>query len=338
VRGVLGGVPSFLMAAPEVAAQEQPTDPQPVTIENAQTASKAHVVVVGSINSDIVVRAPRHPMPGETLLGTGLATFGGGKGANQAVAAARAGVKVSMIGRIGPDTAGSELVDALAADGIDITFVKTCKHDPTGTALIVVSDAGENTIVVVPGANGTLRDVHVGDATDAGMFSSAQVVLAQLEVPVPAVTRAFVDARSAGAITVLNLAPAPTVALPTELLAATDVLIANETENELFDELHDPAQTSRITRIRTEGEAGSTVRFADGTTLHCAAFPVEVVDSTAAGDAFAGAFVASLADHASYEVALTRGNAAGALACTVAGAQPSLPTAAAIDALVATRP
>jgi ribokinase len=285
-----------------------------------------------------VVRAPRHPMPGETLLGTGLATFGGGKGANQAVAAARAGAKVSMIGRIGPDATGRELVDALAADGIDVTFVKTCKHDPTGTALIVVSDTGENTIVVVPGANGTLRDVHVADATDAGMFSSAQVVLAQLEVPVASVTRAFVDARANGAITVLNLAPAPTVALPVELLAVTDVLIANETETELFDQLHDPAQTSQIIRLRTEGEGGSTVRFADGTTVHCAAFSVEVVDSTAAGDAFAGAFAASLAEGASYGVALTRGNAAGALACTVAGAQPSLPTAAAIDALVATRP
>ncbi len=326
------------MAATEVAAEHPRSDPHPFIIGNAQTASKAHVVVVGSINSDIVVRASRHPIPGETLLGTGLATFGGGKGANQAVAAARAGVKVSMIGRIGLDATGRELVGALAADGIDISFVKTCKHDPTGTALIVVSDAGENTIVVVPGANGTLRDVHVGDATDAGMFSSAQVVLAQLEVPVAAVTRSFVDAHANGAITVLNLAPAPTLALPAELLAVTDVLIANETENELFDQLHDRAQTSQIIRIRTEGVGGSTVRFANGTTLHCAAFPVEVVDSTAAGDAFAGAFAASLAEGSFYGVALTRGNAAGALACTVAGAQPSLPSAAAIDALLATRP
>jgi ribokinase len=325
------------MAAPEVAAQQQPIDPQPETKVDAQTASKAHVVVVGSINSDIVVRAPRHPLPGETLLGTSLATFGGGKGANQAVAAARAGAKVSMIGRIGGDAAGRELADALSADGIDITFVKVCKHDPTGTALIVVSDAGENTIVVVPGANGTLRDVHVSDATDAGIFSSAQVVLAQLEVPLAAVTRAFLDARSSGVTTILNLAPAPTVSLPAELLVATDLLIANETETELFDKLHDSTEASRIIRIRTEGEEGSTVRFPDGTTLHSAPFRVDVVDSTGAGDAFAGAFAASLAHGSPYDVALTRGNAAGALACTVAGAQPSLPTAAAIDALMATR-
>ncbi len=306
-------------------------------LQTANSASEAHVVVVGSINSDLVVRAPRHPMPGETLLGTHLATFGGGKGANQAVAAARAGVKVSMIGRVGPDAAGRELYDALAADGIDVTFVKTCKHDPTGTALIVVSDAGENTIVVVPGANGTLRDVHVGDAADAGMFVSAQVVLAQLEVPLPAVTRAFLDTRASGALTILNLAPAPNVALPAELLAVTDVLIANETETELFDALHDPLQTSQIIRIRTEGEGGSTVYFVDGTSLHCAAFPVDVVDSTAAGDAFAGAFAAALASGATYGAALVRGNAAGALACIVAGAQPSLPTSEAIEALVNSR-
>jgi ribokinase len=300
--------------------------------------SLAHVVVVGSINSDIVVRAPRHPMPGETLLGSGLATFAGGKGANQAVAAARAGAKVSLIGRIGPDAAGRELYGALAADGIDVTFVKTCKHDPTGTALIVVSDAGENTIVVVPGANGTLRDVHVGDATDAGMFSSAHVVLAQLEVPLPAVTRAFVDARNSGAITMLNLAPAPTAALPDELLAVTDVLIANETETELFDALHDPLLTNNIIRIRTEGVKGSTIGFPDGTTLHCEPFAVTMLDSTAAGDAFAGALAASIATGATYSVALTRGNAAGALACAVQGAQPSLPSNEAIDSLVATRP
>lgn len=323
-----------------MSAQENggPLGPHHENLKRAESASAGEVVVVGSINSDLVVRAPRHPLPGETLLGTGLSTFRGGKGANQAVAAARAGAKVSMIGRIGPDAAGGELRDALAADGIDVAFVKTCKHDPTGTALIVVSDAGENTIVVVPGANGTLRDVHVGDATEAGMFSMAQVVLAQLEVPLPAVTQAFLDARRCGATTILNLAPAPTMALPNELLAVIDVLIANETETELFERLHDPLLTKEIIRIRTEGANGSTVQFPDGTTLHRAPFEVMVVDTTAAGDAFAGALAASIARGSTYDVALTRGNAAGALACTVAGAQPSLPTRVAIDTLVATRP
>ena len=288
------------------------------------------VLVVGSINADIVVRASRHPMPGETLMGSGLATFGGGKGANQAVAAARAGARVAMIGRIGPDASGTELRNALAADGIDVSFVKTCKHDPTGTALIVVSDGGENTIVVVAGANATLRDVHVGDATEGGLFEGASVVLAQLEVPIAAVTRAFIDAKQAGATTILNLAPAPTLALPAELLAATDVLIANESETALFEALHEPAQTAEIIRIRTEGVGGSTAYFRDGTTNHVPAFSVAVVDSTGAGDAFAGVFAAAAARGATYELAMREGNAAGALACTISGAQPSLPTANAI--------
>jgi ribokinase len=317
-------------------AQDQLNQTGPVSSPH-QGAQAARVVVVGSINSDIVVRAPRHPSPGETLLGTGLDSFGGGKGANQAVAAARAGATVAMIGRIGLDASGHELRETLANDGIDVTFVKTCKHDPTGTALIVVSDAGENTIVVVPGANGTLRDVHVADATEAGVFAAAKVVLAQLEIPVAAVTRAFIDGRDTGAITILNLAPAPTEALPAELLAATNVIIANETETALFDKLHDSSQTAHIIRIRTEGEKGSVVRFVDGTTKRCEPFPVTVVDTTAAGDVFAGAFAAAIATGSSYQVALTCGNAAGALACTVAGAQPSIPTKIAIDALVGTR-
>ncbi len=318
----------------------EPIEPNEAPDRSAQTTqevSKGHVVVVGSINSDIVVRAPRHPAPGETLLGSGLARFGGGKGANQAVAAARAGAKVSMIGRIGADAVGLELRDQLATDGINVGFVKTCKHDPTGTALIVVSDAGENTIVVVPGANGTLRDLHVGDAIDAGLFSSAQVVLAQLEVPLPAVTRAFLAARKIDAVTILNLAPAPTEALPDELLDVIDILIANETEAKLFDALHDPMQTSHIVRIRTEGPKGSLVQFPDGRSVYCPAFAVTVVDSTAAGDAFVGAFAAAIAIGATYDSALKRGSAAGALACKVAGAQPSLPTVDAINTLLDTR-
>jgi ribokinase len=299
------------------------------------TPQRVRLVVVGSINADLVVRAPRHPQPGETLLGTGFATFGGGKGANQALAAARAGAQVSMIGRIGPDASGTELRNALAADAIDVRFVKVCKHDPTGTALIVVSDSGENTIVVVPGANGTLRDVHVADATDAGIFVSAQVVLAQLEVPIPAIIRAFADGRGCGALTILNLAPAPTEALPTELLALTDVLIANETETNLFDALHDPSLSTQIVRIRTEGAGGSTAQFPDRSNVHCESFAVHVVDSTGAGDAFAGAFASALAHGLSYGDALTRGNAAGALACTIAGAQPSLLTKKSIEALMA---
>lgn len=325
------------------------------------------VVVVGSLNSDIVVTAPRHPAPGETVLGDGVATFRGGKGANQAVAAARAGAAVRMVGRVGADAAGVTLTDGLRADGIDVTQVGVCKHDPSGTALIVVaSNGGENSIVVVPGANAKLRPVHVDDASAAGVFRSdggTGVLLTQLEIPLETVARALELGRAEGLTTILNAAPAN--AAVRTLLAAVDVLVVNEHElalaagNRLADDDADgrgdddtesrgdddtdghgdlDAGVATILAIVpavivTLGSQGVLVADRHGVE-RIAAHQVEVLDTTGAGDAFCGVLAASLAAGLDLRQAAIRANAAGALATTKAGAQPSAPTAAAVDALL----
>lgn len=299
------------------------------------------VTVVGSLNSDIVVTAARHPAPGETVLGEDVATFSGGKGANQAVAAARVGADVRMIGRVGADAAGVALTDGLRADGIDVRQVGVCKHDPTGTALIVVTTAGENTIVVVPGANAKLRPVHVDDAAQAGVFAGNGVVLAQLEIPLDTVAHALRVARAAGHRTVLNAAPA--TAEVRALLPLVDVLVVNEHELAFaagVDDLDAAVATILATVpavIVTLGSQGALVADATGVE-RIAPHAVHVVDTTGAGDAFCGVLAASLAAGLSLKDAAVRANAAGALATTKAGAQPSAPTAAAIDELLTARP
>ncbi len=293
----------------------------------------AAVVVVGSANVDLVVRAPRHPVPGETLLGTGFASHPGGKGANQAVAAARAGARTALIGRMGPDGGAEFLRTALRADGVDISAVGTCRHDPTGTAVITVADSGENTIVVVPGANAMLRPIHVDDAMAAGVFDDARVVMAQLEIPLDVVRHGFEIARNRGAITMLNAAPM--TALPTELLAVTDVLVVNETELEQltgsssasFDDARWAALGAVSSVVLTLGGDGAAVLRRGQAALTTGGHEVEVVDTTAAGDTFCGYLAAALADGEAVEAAVVRANAAAALACTKEGAQPSIPNA-----------
>lgn len=294
------------------------------------------VVVVGSINSDIVVRAPRHPKPGETLIGSDLAFYPGGKGANQAVAAARAGADVRFIGRVGADAAGRDLTHHLASEGVDVTHVGVCKHDPTGTALITVSEDGENTIVVVAGGNEKLRPVHVEDSAE--VFSDASVVLAQLEVPVGVVQRAFQIAKSAGVRTVLNAAPAQ--ALEDALVDLVDILVVNEHELGVVSELMDAESgaASLLGRgvshvVLTLGRNGAKV-FSPGGALSLEGHRVEVVDTTGAGDAFCGVLAQGLAAGLSIDESAVRANAAGALAVTAAGAQSSSPTASEINAFL----
>lgn len=313
------------------------------------------MVVVGSLNSDIVVTASRHPAPGETILGDDVRTFGGGKGANQAVAAARAGADVRMVGRVGADAAGVTLTAGLRADGIDVTQVGVCRHDPSGTALIVVaSNGGENSIVVVPGANARLRPIHVDDALGAGVFRSdggTGVLLTQLEIPLDTVARALELARAEGLITILNAAPATSAVRP--LLAMVDVLVVNEHELALAadkgadngggdgDGDYDGDRDAGVTAILaivpavivTLGSQGALVADRHGVE-RIAAHQVEVLDTTGAGDAFCGVLAASLAAGLDLRQAAIRANAAGALATTTAGAQPSAPTAAAVDALL----
>lgn len=284
------------------------------------------VVVVGSLNLDLVARAHRLPGPGETVHGTEFDEVPGGKGLNQAVAASRAGASVAMIGAVGDDPAGDVLRRVLRADAIDDGGLRVIGGVPTGRALIAVDDAAENSIVVVPGAN-----AHV----ELGQVPAATVVLAQLEVDPAVVAQAFRIARERGATTVLN--PAPADRVPDELLALCDIVIPNEHELAVLGGTERLTGLGVRTLVVTRGSAGADLIEGDGVT-HVDPFPVTPVDSTGAGDAFCGALAARLAAGDALPEALTFASANGALATTVAGAVPSLPTADRTRALVAGRP
>lgn len=298
------------------------------------------LVVLGSLNMDLVIRAPRHPRPGETLVGSDFGTFPGGKGANQAVAVARLGQPVVMIGCVGRDAFGDALIATLQAAGVDTIGVARAEA-ATGVALITLSAAGENTIVIAPGANGTVTPELV--QAHEPLIANAAALLLQLEVPLPAVETAIRLARAHGVPVILNPAPART--LPAALIGQVDYLIPNQHEAALLTGL--PVNTPEEAKTAAEvlrhsgagvvvltlGEQGALV-LADGEPVHVPAFRVEVVDTTAAGDAFVGAFAVALSEGRSPVEAATWGCAAGALACTVLGAQPSLPTRSAVLRLV----
>ena len=296
-----------------------------------------HIVVVGSLNMDLVVRSPRHPQPGETLLGAEFRTFPGGKGANQAVAAARLGGHVKLIGRVGADAFGDALLETCTRDGVDTRHVERLEDAPTGVALITVDDAGQNTIVVVPGANGKLSPPDLLAAAPA--FEGASVVVMQLEVPLLTVIYAADLARRHGARVVLN--PAPAQPLSATGLEQVDVLIPNQSEAALLTGCASASDAARrlmasgvCSVIVTMGEGG--VLIAEGeTATHLPAHRVSVVDTTAAGDAFVGAFAVALAEGRTVREAAAWGNAAGALAVTRAGAQPSLPTRVELERFLA---
>lgn len=280
----------------------------------------ADVLVVGSANLDLVARTTRHPLPGETVLGHDYQEHPGGKGLNQAVAAARSGARTRFVAAVGRDNAGERLHEVAADNGIIVDDLTPTDAAPTGRAMIIVDDRAENSIVVIPGANEHCPTPEVVDAT---------VVLVQLEVPLPIVAATFTAARSAGALTVLN--PAPATALSPALLALCDVVIPNEHEVELLggvDALHAAGVT---TVIVTQGAAGIRISDAHGT-RSVPAFPVTPVDTTGAGDAFCGAFAAGVAAGLDIDAACARAVVAGALATTQHGAVPSLPTSSDIDA------
>ena len=281
------------------------------------------VCVIGSANLDVVARCHRHPMPGETLLGTSLAEHAGGKGLNQAVAAARSGARTTMIGAVGNDEPGVRLRAVLDDNGIDSSYVAV-SNDITGRAIIVVDDHGENTIVVVPGANGAVRLPQA--------LPRCRVVVAQLEVPLATVTAGFAAARAAGAMTVLN--PAPAADLTAELLGLADVVVPNEHELELLGGADRLIELGVRALVVTRGAQGVDLITPEGR-QHVAPFRVSVVDTTGAGDAFCGSMCARLAAGDDLATAVRWGAAAGALATTVAGAVPAQPTASAIEALLA---
>lgn len=299
-----------------------------------------HIVVVGSINMDLVVRAPRHPAPGETILGTDFQTFPGGKGANQAVAAARLGGKVMMVGRVGTDPFGDVLLANLNKDGVDTRYVYRTEATASGVALITVSESGQNNIVVVPGANWKLLPSDVQAAEPA--FKGAGVVLMQLEIPVETAAAAVHMAKKYGAQVVFN--PAPAQPLDASLLAEVDFLVPNEQELSLLTGLqpiklaaHSLQSIGVKHLIVTLGSKGVYV-LENGSSTHLTSHPVLVIDTTAAGDAFVGAFAVGLTEGLPPHQAAAMGNAAGALSVTVAGAQPSLPTRASLNEFLGAHP
>ncbi len=292
-----------------------------------------NILVVGSLNMDLVVRAPRLPHVGETILGGQFATIPGGKGANQAVAAARMGARVSLIGCVGSDGFGEDLRRLAAQDGIDTTCVFTQSQQPTGIALITVDDEGHNTIVVASGANFSLLPGHLHQAQAA--FSQADVLVLQLESPLETVREAISLAVKNRVRVALN--PAPAQLLDAEILSQVDYLIPNE--GEALQIAGAPTLELAIEKLLalgvrnlliTLGEKGVLVVSAE-TRIHIPAYPVRAVDTVAAGDAFVGAFAATLAEGFSPEAAARFGNAAAALAVTRPGAQPSLPMRVEVD-------
>ncbi len=298
---------------------------------------KQKILVIGSINYDLVVFAPRHPAPGETITGSHFHTFPGGKGANQAVAAARLGGDVQMIGNVGNDGFGEQLIDNLRNNQVDITQIKQV-NGSTGTALITVNDQGENSIVVIPGANAALKKEDIEALRET--IQAARVLLLQLEIPLDVVIHA-IDIAYASGITIL-LNPAPATPIPIETLRKVTFLIPNESELALLSGI--PIINFSDCRkaishlqslgcnqiILTRGEHGAYYFYQDNQ-IFAPPFDVPVVDTTAAGDAFIGGLAAALAEDMDLHVALLRASAAGALAVTKAGAQSSLPDITELD-------
>lgn len=299
------------------------------------------VVVVGSLNVDLVVGLERMPAPGETVMGQTLERHPGGKGLNQAVAAARLGARVSMIGAVGSDDAGAWLRGIVEAEGIDATAIVT-SEGPSGTALIEVDPTGMNRIVVIPGANDALAAEHV--TAVIGSMDDVAIVLAQGEVPLDAIAAAMTAGRACGASTILN--PAPVRDYPESLLALVDFLVPNEHEAAHLSGLptaslvdaNEAAEyfTSKGVphAVITRGARGA-VWMSPTSSGSVAAYSVSPVDTVAAGDAFCGGLAAALAAGETLAEALQWASAAGALATTIAGAVPSLPSRAEVERLLA---
>jgi ribokinase len=305
----------------------------PLSLELLLGGTSLMITVFGSINMDLVATTPRLPKPGETVPGTGFATAAGGKGANQALAARRAGAAVRMVGAVGRDEFAGPALDLLDKAGTDLAGVARVEG-PTGTALILVGGDGENMIAVVPGANGTVST----DQAIAAVSSSqpGDILMLQLEVPAASVKAALEAARAHGVRSILNTAPL--IAEAAELAKLADIVIANETEFELLVgrsnltaeqreqmllEMH--AQTGQILIITLGGEG---VVAAEGGGLHrTQGLKIEPVDTVGAGDTFCGYLAAGLDAGLGFDEALRRAAVAGSLACLKPGAQPSIPLA-----------
>ena len=303
-----------------------------------------NILVVGSLNTDLVVKTPRFPQPGETISGEDLQVIPGGKGANQAVAAARLGANVSMLGRVGNDNFGDYLLQNLKSNHVDTQLVQRDEAS-TGTATIIVDANGQNSIVLSAGANGKVSLLDVEHAS----FADFNLLLLQLEIPIPIVLRAVQRAHENGLRVILN--PAPAQPLPDELIALADFLIPNETELSLLTgmEVKDIPSAEQAARVLlgrgvkhvivTLGSKGALIvegkQVNTYASTHIDTFKADVVDTTAAGDAFIGGFANALLENKSLQEAVRYGCACGALATTKFGAQPSLPTKEEVGAILA---
>jgi ribokinase len=301
----------------------------------------SRVFVAGSINMDVVATAERHPRIGETVAGKAVLYFPGGKGANQAVAAARLGAPTTLIGRLGKDAFGDQLKTFLAGAGVDLTFVRQTADAHTGTAIITVADA-DNTIVVIPGANALVGAADVAAAT----LAKGDVAVSQFEIPLPAIAAFFQHARAAGATTILN--PAPAVAFGAELLDLVDILILNESElallakTELRDADDDASYIDAARSLQTGGGKiicvtlgkRGVLALAGGEPLIIPGRTVKAVDTTGAGDCFVGAVAAQLAGGKSIRDALVYANAAASISVQRMGAAPSMPMAVEVGAIL----
>lgn len=310
----------------------------------------ARVVVVGSLNIDLTAFCERLPSPGETLLAQRLQRNAGGKGLNQAIAAARAGADVALVGMVGDDGDGVAVTREAKAAGVDVTGVGRAERMPTGCALITVDGRGEDTIVVAAGANAMLSAPFVEAAESA--VAAADVVVTQLEIPLATAGATLLAARRHQTVTILNASPTPQRAsedaIAPEVYSAVDLLVGNDDEvcglvaslESGADGDGDRAAHTLLSRgvgavVVTRGERGATWIGAEGVVHQAETFSVDAVDGTAAGDAFCGTLAASLAEDRSISESLRRASAAGALAATVRGAVPSLPHRAAVDELLA---
>jgi ribokinase len=301
----------------------------------------SRVLIVGSANVDYTVALPRLPQPGETVSDGTLLVNHGGKGANQAVAARRLGAEVRMIGCVGDDAAGRDVRTALAREGIGVEGIVTTGAAATGTALISVDTKGRNQISVAPGANRTLSVEQV--QARAEDFAWAQVIVCQLETPLPTVRWVLEEARRRSVVTLVN--PAPVPATPIDFFALVDYLTPNAGEAARLSgaAANDAALAGErlaargvATVVVTLGETGA-LAWREGRVTRAPGFKVDVVDTTAAGDAFNGALAVAMAEGRALEDGLRFANAAGALACTRRGAQPSLPSRADVDHLLGGR-
>lgn len=299
------------------------------------------ITVFGSINMDLVARTARLPLAGETLPGSSFFTAPGGKGANQAVACARLGAHTRMVGKVGGDVFSQALLDSLQQDGVDTTGITVEQGQSSGVALIMVDSAGQNMIVVVPGANGDVGNEDLLHLEKA--LGDSQVLLLQLEIPMPSVMTAARMARQRGTTVILD--PAPAVSLPDELYRHVDIITPNETEASTLvgfqiRTLTEARKAAAILLERGAKQAiikmgGSGAYWTDGSSSHFVeAYPVKSVDSVGAGDAFNGALAAALAENRRIQEALQWAAAAGALSTTRHGAQPSMPERAKVMQLI----